>query len=176
MSCSWLATSITAGQTSNAATISSNRGALSAQPAKVCAIGLPRNLPTWTAVSASLGGPVSLPASASSGIAARCPMTSATDQPGQAGTAMPSCASSSPAPSPASRSRDVPTAQATARALQAPAHRPRPPVLPRPAPPLQPTPAHGHLRPAAPGPPPPPCHRRLRCHKLRYLTIRSSHD
>ena len=46
MSCSWLATSITAGQTLNAATISSNCGALSAQPARVCVMGLPRNLST----------------------------------------------------------------------------------------------------------------------------------
>ena len=105
MSCSWLATSITACGTLKAPMTSSNWGPPAVQPDRVRVMGRPLYLATCSAVCSSDGGPVSRPASASSTTAARCATTSATSQPGQVGTGVASAASSSPATSAVSRSR-----------------------------------------------------------------------
>ena len=71
MSCSWLTTSTTAGQTLKPPITRSNSGAAAAQLASTAAMSRSRNRATWAAVTSSAGGPVSLPARASSAIAAR---------------------------------------------------------------------------------------------------------
>ena len=100
MSCSWVTTSIAAGQMSAAASISAKVAAVPAQRSSTSGVATSASSATWAAVSSSVGRPRIRPAAAHSGSAARWLTTLCTVQPGQVGTGR----ASSSAPSGRTRS------------------------------------------------------------------------